>query len=372
VLRDCAALVSFVAVLSGQATISNAADHLEAPGVMGSGDLDINDLYVFQSPNDANTAVLAMTVNPFAAGGASLGGYNSGTAFRSAAAGASYQFHIENDAGAAGTDLTYTAAFGDVVGGTQSFTLTRTQVTGALAGTSTVVGASSTGLTGLIATGGQVTAGQFDDPFFFDFVGFNETLAGTGGFTGTDTFAGANVSAIVFEVPITDLTNGSTNVAVRAVTTLGGAQFDQMGRPAINTALIPAGRKDEFNESDPADQFALFEADVEASIASLNGGDTATASALADILLPDLLTVDLANGAGYLNGRGLQDDVIDATLDLVTNSGITTDGVDFNVEGFQSVFPFLQVANVSAVPEPSSVALLLVASGGMIVRRRKR
>jgi hypothetical protein len=257
------------------------------------------------------------------------------------------------------------------MGTPQSFTLTRTQVTGALAGTSTT-NVSPTGGTVGITGGGQVTAGVFDDPFFFDLVGFNNTLdpMSSATFTGTDTFAGANVSAIVFEVPIAQLTDGSTQVAVRAVTTdVLGNQVDQMGRPAINTALIPTGSKDAFNASDPADQLAMFGTDVEASLTALGAADPA---GLTNVLLPDLLTVDFANPTTYLNGRGLTDDVMDATLNLVTNGAIPGDGVDVNMEGFQSVFPFLQVANVSAVPEPSSVALLLAASGGILVRRRKR
>ena len=45
--------------------ICDAADHMEAPGVLGDPDLDINDLFIFQSPTDSTKAVLALTVNPF-------------------------------------------------------------------------------------------------------------------------------------------------------------------------------------------------------------------------------------------------------------------------------------------------------------------
>ena len=44
---------------------SYAADHLEAPMTRLNPQADINDLFIFQSPTDAN-AVLALTVNPFA------------------------------------------------------------------------------------------------------------------------------------------------------------------------------------------------------------------------------------------------------------------------------------------------------------------
>ena len=107
---------------------------------------------------------------------------------------------------------------------------------------------------------GQFRAGRFDDPFFFDFQGFQDTLSGTPpGFTGTDAFAGADVSAIVLEIDSVDFlgTPGNTNVGVQVVTELNGVQFDRMGRPAISTALIvdtpgDPSRKDEFNARRPS------------------------------------------------------------------------------------------------------------------------
>ncbi len=156
-------------------------------------------------------------------------------------------------------------------------------------------------------------------------------------------FAGADVTAIVLEVPSSSL-NGP-NIAVSVRTTVGGNQFDRMGRPAINTVLIPSARKDEFNTANPVFDFADFGADVQATIESLNGGDTATAAALTAILLPDLLTFDTSSAAGFLNGRKLADDVIDAELGLLTNNGVTGDGVDANDAAFLNVFPYVASPN---------------------------
>src|ERR1044071_1028599 len=66
-----------------------AADHLDAPTVKHDGRIDINDVYVFQGQNAANTA-LVMTVNPAA-------GLLSPTTFRP---GALYEFKVDtgNDA----------------------------------------------------------------------------------------------------------------------------------------------------------------------------------------------------------------------------------------------------------------------------------
>ena len=43
---------------------ARAADHLDAPILVGNGQLDINDVYAFQSPSNADNTVLIMTVNP--------------------------------------------------------------------------------------------------------------------------------------------------------------------------------------------------------------------------------------------------------------------------------------------------------------------
>ena len=59
------------------------------------------------------------------------------------------------------------------------------------------------------------------------------------------------------------------------------------------------------------------------------------------VLLPDVLTFDQSSSAGFLNGRKLDDDVIDAELSLLTKGAVTTDMVDANDRMFTSQFPFL-------------------------------
>ena len=69
----------------------------------------------------------------------------------------------------------------------------------------------------------------------------------------------------------------------------------------------------------------------------------ATAGAIADILLPDVITYDVTTAAeGPLNGRALADDVIDAELGLTTNGCVTSDGVDAHTD-YLSTFPYLGV-----------------------------
>jgi hypothetical protein len=64
-------------------------------------------------------------------------------------------------------------------------------------------------------------------------------------------------------------------------------------------------------------------------------------------LLPDILTIDVASPAGFLNGRKPADDVIDAELGLITEGFVTTDCVGSNDKAFPSTFPYL------AAPHPT-------------------
>jgi hypothetical protein len=145
-------------------------------------------------------------------GGASrVGAIASGLTF---GANVEYQFLVDNN-GDAVPDVTYSTTFTPAMGGSQTLTTTRTAnaVT-----TPFATGATESNIA--IAGGGTLRAGLFDDPFFFDLVGFNNGF----NFTGADTFAGANVSAIVLEVPSSDL--GAQNVGIWARTLVGDVQVD--------------------------------------------------------------------------------------------------------------------------------------------------
>lgn len=331
------------------ASLATAADHLDAPNVMGMGDVDINDLYAFQSPTNPDNTVLIMTVNP-AAGAISGQFFNTG---------AEYTLNVDNT-GDAVADVTYTTTFGPIAALSQAYAVSRNGVPYA-AGTTGGPASVSSG-------GGTATAGIYEDPFFFDLNGFTDNL----NFTGDDFFAGLDVSAIVLEVPSSELNGADSNIGVWASTSVAGSQIDRIGRPAINTVLIPSARKDEFNEAAPAGDPAAFGADVQATIEALNGGDSTHASTITGILLPDVLTFDTSDPSGFLNGRGLADDVIDAELTLLTNSSTPIgDGVDMNDVAFPGVFPYLASANNALVPEPTTLALVLASLAGLVGIRRR-
>ena len=316
----------------------SAADHLDAPGLTPPGGdtrLDLTDVYAFQSPSNAGNTVLIMGVNPLA------GVLNDGT-FRS---GASYEFKIDSD-GDAKEDLTYKITFSAPnVSLAQTVTLRRLPAGGG----GTVLAKGQTDSDISIPGGGWIRAGVFDDPFFFDLNGF---LAVDFCNPGTNFFTGLNISAIVLEVPSSWL--GSNNIGVWARTVLNDQQVDRMGRPAINTVFIPnnifepsgsePSQRNAFNAGKPRHDQRDFRGEVVDTLEIFYGSGSSTAQALADILLPDILTVDTSNPAGFLNGRGLADDVIDAELGLTTNGAVTTDCVA-NDSTFSTSFPYLASPN---------------------------
>lgn len=320
-LAGAAASAALVAGVAIGAAPGGTADHLDAPLVAADGSTDINDLYVFSSPNDEDSVVLAMTVNPAA-------GVISGTEFNE---NADYQIYIHNDLD--GTqEATFSLSFDDGFAGPQ-----RVKVGGP--GLNPDANKGRVGDMIELTNGGKLWAGLTEDPFFFDLAGFQNGLA----FDGTDFFAGLDVAAIVLELPVDAVSDGSV-FGVTAGTRVNGQQVDRMGRPAINTVLIPSGKKNAFNRQWENRQTALFRDDVVASITALSG-DADYAEAVADILIPDILTVDLDAPVAFPNGRALADDVIDIAIGLVSNGTLPGDGVDTNDVEFLDEFPYLAPAN---------------------------
>ena len=317
---------------------AKAADHLDAPGLTPPGGdtrLDITDVYAFQSPSNSANTVLVMGVNPLE------GVLNDGT-FRPEA---SYEFKIDTN-GDAKEDITYRLTFSEIEGARpQSVTLRRVPA----GGKSSVLAKGKVGTNISIPGGGALRAGVFDDPFFFDLNGF---LAVNFCSPGANFFNGLNISAIVLEVPSSWL--GSSNIGVWGRTMLEDKQIDRMGRPAINTVFIPnnpfepkgsePSQRNAFNAGKPRNDQRDFRGEVVDTLEIFYGAGSPTAQALADFLLPDILTVDTSSAAGFPNGRGLSDDVIDIELGLVTNGAVTTDCVS-NDSAFTTSFPYLASPN---------------------------
>ena len=347
-------LVAILALTLGLAPrASRAADHLDSPTTKTDGRVDINDVYIFHpgqpGSQDLSRTVVVMTVNPAA-------GVISGTQFRHDAR---YEFLFDVD-GDAKPDASIRVRFGKPDDDGEQ----RVTVEAKLDGERVfkVRGETEEIIEG--EGGIRVFAGLRDDPFFFDLVSFNDGATfcqpGDGDF-----FLGLDTSAIVVEIPTGDMPLGPVGVWGRTVVP-GIGQFDRMGRPAILTVFLPPNPfepsppdpmlEDAFNFGKPNKDQLNFRSEIVDSLTllfSLNdatdpntGDDAAQIQGLADILLPDILTVDLSAETGFLNGRNLADDVIDAELGLITEGLITTDCVD-NDSAFLSEFPYLGVPNAS-------------------------
>jgi uncharacterized protein DUF4331 len=335
------------------------ADHLDAPGLTAPAmdtRVDITDLYAFQKPDDASRSILILNVNPLAPMHAAE--------FRSDAV---YQTLVDTN-GDAAPEIIFQYTFSAKTSkGDQFATVLRmdlAQVGPTRDATVSLITDAPVSLTPEAHVfqgheGTQFYAGFRSDPFFFDLVGFLNGLK----FTGADFFADKNVFSIAVDIP-SQLLGSNPKVGIWARTLVPSTlqpdrlvQVDQMGRPGINTVFNHGNDKNVFNVTQPADQrnavstepttagktfLTVFQEELQALSAGSPKGQYSAdqAMAIAKILLPDTLTYDYSSAAGYLNGRRLQDDVIDISLSLVTNGGLTGDGVGPHTD-YTAEFPYL-------------------------------
>ncbi len=269
--------------------------------------------------------------------------------------------------------------------------------------------------------GVKVFAGQRDDPFFVD-LGSIFDLAGLRPFNplhliplpasaGHDGVARYNTHSIAIQVPITQLVvpghptigiyASASRKAVRVLRRDGEqeevghfVQVSRLGEPLINEAVIPLGRKDQWNREDPENdgQFEGFYLRPEVSrlegalYSALAPIDTTNRTDLVAILLtgvqglnftgprradflrlntsippsssPSRLGVLDGDLAGFPNGRRLTDDVVDIELRAFAQgygaflhnllglpdkspNNLLGDGVDANDMPFLPAFPYV-------------------------------
>ena len=177
------------------------SNHFSAANLKHPGDdarLDLTDLFVFASPGNPGRTVLIMNSNPF----------SKGNGFHPEAV---YRFNIDND-GDALADVAFSFTFSEPEDGRQ--TATAYYATGTDAQTreprgDILIEATEVGFDAMAAPvqAGPVRlfAGKRSDPFFADADGVLHWLIdgqhGDFQWTGTDTFAGANIYSIAVEVP---------------------------------------------------------------------------------------------------------------------------------------------------------------------------
>jgi hypothetical protein len=338
--------------------LAGAADHRDGPLLSGRntltiGNLDLNDLYMFQGANPRNT-VLVLTAGPAA-------GVLAPPVF---APGAYYEYRIDNT-GDNADDLLIQVIFSDP----DRFLRQRYQVRfyDIASGRGQLLAVGVTGRAQHLRGGGMVQAGLFDDPFFFNAPGyafFRSTSLGEQplppGMTPLslllppaapiNSFANFNTLGIVLEIPSSRLVSSRSNpkigVWLRTITADGLTQIDRTALPAINTVGVPTGLQGDFNTLTPQHDPSL-RGGAAAFLVQLYGLDSETANTLANTLLPDRMPFDVTSSEGFndgltltLNGRRLEDDVVDAAFNVLTSRALSTDFV-VNDSVFRKRFPYL-------------------------------
>ncbi len=201
-----------VGILSGSSTFS--ADHLDPPGrtdpgVDASPDLasDIDDVFAWQTDK---SVIIIVT----------FGGPAALTASAAFDRDVLYKINISSALPADTADTVITAQFGPGANANEWGVRVAglPGVTGALEGSVD---------TDLVKDGVKVRAGMFDEPFFFDLVGFRETRSmGLIRFDRSrNFFAKANDTAIVIEIPKERFSTATTPLGIWAVTSRFGGQI---------------------------------------------------------------------------------------------------------------------------------------------------
>jgi hypothetical protein len=267
-----------------------------------------------------------------------------------------------------------------------------------------------------LGDGTKVFVGPRDDPFFVDLAAVFDLLSirkppGNKG-KGVDGVGGYNVMSIVMQIPKSKLTkDGTAPDPTRANNILGiwdtaerlknstingdgtitvsgpEQQVSRLGMPLVNEIVIPLGKKDLFNASEPANDVANFGAfvvdpeparllhalfginvppaprnDLVAVFATGVPGLNQPANVSPGEMLrlnmsippakkPSRFGVLAGDVAGFPNGRRLPDDVVDIELRVVAGvlvpgfnvapNNELGDGVDANDKPFLPYFPYV-------------------------------
>lgn len=284
---------------------------------------DLTDLYAFPSPSRPDCSVLILNFNP-----------EPSAAELSVDPAASYELKIDTD-GDLEADIAFHVRFTPTNGAAATATATATlyRATGdAARGTGAVGEVVMSGIPMSMGDSASIGAsagyrffsGMRSDPHFKDILGFRNNFQ----FTGDDPVAKRNVIGIVLEVPHGHLAaGGRIQIWGRVTVEVEGERVtvDQAGRPGTNNAFnAPEADRLEFDGTPPNEQLRRFGERFLAFLGSLGYSD-AEAAVLLPGYLPDLLSYDPSQPAGYPNGRRLTDDTADLLASLLTRGRITSD-----------------------------------------------
>jgi hypothetical protein len=377
-----------------------AADHGDGPGVAVDRSADLNDAFLFLDPNDNSRVILAVTVNGFIVPSEAV---NFGVFDHNLR----YRFELEANGDPIPDGFIDVFFSEKVTSGSNPQTATiKSTLFKSFTAKTTNPTLNPTPPDPVITTdqdtGIQFFAGLVDDPFFFDIPAFNRFVASVqagqpnpGFFNrGRDSFAGYNTLSIAMSIPVSllrshlHIKNDTLGLDVRTQRRLpslskGHKGFfdsdddddvcyferkgkgapspfasnyfnvDRVATPAVNVALIPFSRKNEFNRASTKDDAAgVFAGDIVATLTSL-GTNATNIGILAQVAVTrgDFLRLNLNqpnsgpsggnnSGAGFPNGRRLADDTIDTLLFFIANQHPLGDNVNASDVPPRDLFPF--------------------------------
>lgn len=343
-----------------------AADHRDGPRISVQSAPDIADVFFFLDPNDNSRAILSMTTSGFIVPSEAVNQAIFDPTVH-------YQFRIEGT-GDAAADALINVSFSPRTSTSEAQNATVRMSKGANTVFEFVAPATNPSLNAaapaqVVTTddesGVKFFAGEVDDPFFFDLTAFSRFVTSVLGGSPDptlfnrhrDSFAGYNTMAISLSIPQSHLPRAKNVVGVSAATFRQGEQIDRMGIPAVNVALVPFARKDEYNASNPKEDAAgRFAEDIVGTLKALGTDDTSI-GILANVAVThgDILRLNLNlensgpgggnnGGAAFPNGRRLGDDTIDTLLTLINNRNPLGDNVNANDVPLQNTFPFFAKA----------------------------
>jgi hypothetical protein len=450
------ALSAALAATLVAASLSSASSHREAPGTSRDPTADNTDVYVFRAQDAPNTVTLVSNWIPFEdpAGGPNFYRFDDHARYYISIDNKGdgkyhirYLFKFKTHYRQPGTFLyglggPITSPADKNLNVIQTYTVVRQNYRNGSLVSSQVLGrnlptppdnvgpkttpnyaATAQQAISSLRGGGKVFAGQRNDPFFaslgriFDTV--NLTGAGLGNQGGgVDDLAGYAVHSIVMQLPIDQVTRDQKPVAGpkaqnavigvwsstdrRGLSVSGGGggagwhQVSRLGNPLVNELIIPLQFKDQFNQTQPANDGKNYGAFVlkpglAAALNALYPQVHAPTDNRTDIVqavlqgVPGLNAFPGKNGQlptdtikinlgipptaspnrlgvlgkdlqGYPNGRRLTDDVVDIDLQVVAgalkgNKVPLGDGVDANPVSFLAHFPYLSDPGPGANPK---------------------
>lgn len=430
-----------------------ASSHREAPLLLNDPLVDTTDVWAFRSPDQPDHTTLIASWVPFEE---PAGGPN----FYKFAPGVNYDIKIDRD-GDGREDITYRWVFTDHYRSKKTFLYNTGPVTSlrddnlnfyqtydlrritsyantlmvhhAVAVPSYVGKASMPDYGKLFRAGtysynsgnSHTWAGQSDDAFFLDLRIFDLLYGADFSEVGDDTLKGFNVQTIALQVPSRALAFNHhlkrnpiigvwSTVSRRAteVTTSKGTQsssgpfvqVSRLGNPLVNEVVIPVGKKDLFNASEPRNdaQFLPYVQDpivphvvnavyglpvpdsdpgtrgiqrsdlISVFLTGVKGLNQPEGVRPSEMLRLNMLTPVCEKGscadysrlgviggdiAGYPNGRRLADDVVDIALQVVEGELIGSpndlgDAVNSNDTQFRNSFPYVALPWSGSDPDP--------------------